>query len=221
MNFFNIFNKKTTIRPLTWNDITIEKAEKIQEILEVQDEYTALNLIQYLWGVDPEDIPQYQLSEYLKACAFITKEPKNVKLKKHYHINGRDYDSNFDLTVLSAAQFVDYQNYTKQGKLNEILSVFFVPKNHKYNDGYDLTRVQEDLLQLDFPTAKSAAFFFEKSSGIYAILFRYYLIRKVRKNKEMKKQDRKALIDNIRKLDFKLLVSSPLWLCMLKKRQHP
>ena len=40
-----------------------------------------------------------------------------AKLKDTYTLNGTTYKSNLDLTKVTAAQFIDYQNYVKEQPL--------------------------------------------------------------------------------------------------------
>ena len=193
---------------MKWSDITLKQFYQIREILSVEDDWTALNLIDFLYGVDSQSLPIRELSKF--DVSFLKEEIPEVKLQKYYTINGVKYNSNFDLTKVTVAQFIDYQNYLKEDevRLEKLLSVFFMPDGYKdYNSGYDIIKVQEDLLELPIDIAQSIGFFLSRQLRVFFWLFRYYLIKQVKKLK-MEKAEKKKLIDSLYKMDFYNLVSS-------------
>jgi hypothetical protein len=200
----NLFKKITPIPDKDWSDVTIEQYYKIADLIKEQDEYTVYNLIDILWGIDSSKLLAKDLTKYTNRLQFLNKDVPKVTLKKHYTFNGRKYDSSCDLTSMSTAQFVDYNNYLKNCKYEEILSVFFIPEGHSYNDGYDILQVQNDLLQMKITDCMAAAFFFKRQLKVFCHLFQTYLIKKMKKEK-MKKN----LIDQFKKVDLYSLVSYP------------
>lgn len=158
-----------------WKDITLRQFNKIQEYLETPDDYTTLNIIDIIYGEDSANLPISQyMQKYANALDFLLTPIPTVDLKTSYTLNGTIYDSNINLSTLTTAQFVDYQNYAKKSPIltNEILSVFIIPQNHSYNDGYDLEKVKNDILDMDMPTINTLAFFFKKS---YLLLLNVFL----------------------------------------------
>lgn len=182
----------------TWKDITLKKFNEIQEIIKTPDEYTTFNLLDLIYGIDSADMTIAELAPYRDALSFLSTEIPHCELQKQYVINGTTYDSNLDLTVMTVAQFVDYQSYIKEEhiELNKVLSVFFTPEGYSYNDGYDMKKVQNDLLSLDIVTITTASFFFEIQSAIFASLFQRSLKRTVKKTVK-DKQRRKELLDQL------------------------
>ena len=193
---------------MTWSDIKLKDFYAIREILSVEDEWTALNLIDCIYNIDSQALAINELKKY--DISFLNQPIPEVKLQKYYTINGVKYNSNFDLTKVTVAQFIDYQNYLKEDevRLEKLLSVFFMPDGYKdYNSGYDIIKVQEDLLELPIDIAQSIGFFFARQLRVFFWLFRYYLIKQVKKLK-MEKAEKKELIKNIEKMDLWGLVSS-------------
>lgn len=193
---------------MNWNDITLKQFYEIQDILSVEDDYTVFNLIDYLYNVDCQNLPIKELKKY--DISFIKEPIPDVKLKKEYTLNGNVYKSNCDITKVTVAQFIDYQNYVKQPqlRLEDLLSVFFLPKGCKdYNKDYDIIKVKEDLLELPITVANSIGFFLGGQFKIFFLLFRYSLLKQVKKLK-MEKEKKKELISNIKKMDLWGLVSS-------------
>ncbi len=208
MKFFEkIFKKKTTIKRISWKDISVKQYYDIVELLKSPDDYTALNLINIVYDIDSTKIPANELSAYITRMNFLEKDIDKVSPKKTYVLNGTKYESNCNLTIMSTAQFIDYQNYIKNNRIEEILSCFFVPEGHSYNDGYDIYNVKKDLLSLKITDAYALAFFFELQLKMYCRLFRRYLVRSMKKAKMSKET-----IEATKKLDLYSLVSYPIFL---------
>lgn len=187
---------------MKWSDITLKKFYDIREILSVEDEWTYLNLIDIIYETDCENLPINELKKF--DISFIKEPIPEVKLQKTYNINGTTYNSNCDITKVTVAQFIDYQNYLKEDevRLEKLLSVFFIPDGSKdYNTGYDIIKVQEDLLQLPIDIAQSIGFFFGKQFHLFMILFPYSLINQVEKMK-MEKKKKKKIIAHIKQMDY-------------------
>lgn len=203
---------------MNWNDITLKQFYEIQNILSTEDEYTVFNLIDFLYNVDCQNLPITQLKQY--DISFIKEQIPDVKVEKEYILNGTVYKSNIDITKVTVAQFIDYQNYIKQPeiKLEDLLSVFFIPKSCKdYNQDYDIIKVKEDLLELPITVAQSIGFFLGRQFKIFFLIFRYCLLKQVKKLK-MDKKKKKELLNNLKKMDLWGLVSSLTFLNTVKSQ---
>lgn len=188
-----------------WNDITLRDWTKMEEIIKRNDEFSEIDLIAYLYGQEVENMPYGEFKQkYGNALEFLHTEVPKVKIHKTYKLNGRKYNSNFKLTEVKTAQFMDYMEYAKNPTPEKLLSVFFTPKGHKYNDGYDLETVQNDLLDLDLPTVLSACFFFVQQLRVYAEIIQFYLIDQT---KMMTKEQRQVIKDSLKQMDLDSLVS--------------
>lgn len=193
-----------------WKDISLSKFYQIQDLLEEPDEYTTFNLLDLIYDIDSANMTLQELATYNNALDFISKEVPVVNLKDKYEINGTVYNSNYNLSMVTAAQFVDYQNYIKDNKWEDFLSVFFIPEGHTYNNGYDINKVKEDLLQLDFATVNSISFFFTLQCKTFSKHFLSSLKTTVKKM-NISKEKKKELIDQINKADFHSLESFLLY----------
>lgn len=203
---------------MKWNDVTLKQFYEIKEILSVQDDWTILNLIDCIYNVDCQNLPIKELKKF--DISFINEPIPEVKVNKYYTLNGTKYSSNCDITKVTVAQFIDYQNYIKEDevRLEKLLSVFFMPDGCKdYNTNYDIIKVQEDLLQLPIDVAQSIGFFFGRQFKILFILFRYYLQKQVKKLK-MDKKKKQELLNNLKKMDLWDLVSSLSFLNTVKSQ---
>lgn len=155
-----------------WSNITLKDFYEIQEIIAIQDDYTLYNLIDYLYGVDSINLPISEVRKY--SLSFLHDNMDDIKIDT-FHDEKYDFDLN--LTNISVAQFVDYQNYIKETPIRyeKILSCFVIPKGHEYNDGYSLKEVQEDILSWQFAIVKKMGFFFSKQLQLFVTIFLSYL----------------------------------------------
>ena len=196
----------------TWKDITLRQFNKIQDLLQEIDEYTTLNIIDVIYDVDSANLPAMEvMNKYAHSLDFLmTTIPTNEKLKDTYTINQREYNSNINLTQMTTAQFVDYQNYSKENPvdISKCLSVFIIPKGHTYNDGYDLKQVQEDIKDLDMVTINTLAFFFKK---LYILLLETTLLCLTQDMKKMNipTEKKEEILNQLKQIDLASLASSP------------
>ena len=196
----------------TWKDITLRQFNKIQDLLQEIDEYTTLNIIDVIYDVDSANLPAMEvMNKYAHSLDFLTTTiPTNEKLKETYTINQREYNSNINLTQMTTAQFVDYQNYTKENPvdISKCLSVFIIPKEHTYNDGYDLKQVQDDIKDLDMVTINTLAFFFKK---LYLLLLETTLLCLTQDTKKMNipTEKKEEILNQLKQIDLVNLASSP------------
>lgn len=196
----------------TWKDITLRQFNKIQDLLQEIDEYTTLNIIDVLYDVDSANMPAMEvMNKYAHSLDFLmTTIPTNEKLKDTYTINHREYNSNINLTQMTTAQFVDYQNYSKENPvdISKCLSVFVIPKGHTYNDGYDLKQVQDDIKDLDMVTINTLAFFFKK---LYILLLETTLLCLTQETTQMNipTQKKEEILNQLKQIDLASLASSP------------
>lgn len=186
---------------MNWSNITLKKYIQIQEILSVQDEYTVFNLIDTIYDVDSQSLPISEVKKY--DISFMGNQIPKAKLKDTYTLNGTTYKSNLDLTKVTAAQFIDYQNYFKEKPLcyEKLLSVFFIPKGcEKYNTGYDISKVQQDVLELPIDVVHTISFFFSNQLHLFLLLFPFYLIQQIEKM-DMPTEKKEMLIKSIKEMD--------------------
>lgn len=166
-----------------WTNITLKDWYAIQELLEVQDEWTMYNILDYLYDIDSTNMPISELRNYSLAFLNNTEQLDKYKVPDVYDDK---YSCNLDLTKVSVAQFIDYNNYIKEDpvKFERILSVFIYPNGATYNDGsYNIEDVQNDILDFPFALVKKLAFFFGRQLTTFTTITLFFLQREM---KEMK-----------------------------------
>lgn len=189
---------------MTWDDITLEKFYKIQEFISVPDEWTTYNLVDLIYDVDCQNMPLSELGKF--SLDFLSQPINKVKVNKIIDINGRKYNTNVDLTKVTVAQFIDYQNYSKmeQPKFEDLLSVLIWPVEAKdYNSGYDINVVKQDILQMPITVIQTLAFFFLKQIEIFTVLFLYYSKEEIMKM-NLEENKKKELLEHFNNLESNL-----------------
>lgn len=134
------------------NDLTLKEWDEYQELLKEEnvDLYSIFKLFGY--NLDKMDIAEMRSTE--SKIAGMTLKVSGTKLK--YKVGDRVFKAQLNLTKVSAAQFIDFQQYMKEFKLHQVLSVFLLPMNKnwfgrltakKYNTDYDIFELQDYLYE--------------------------------------------------------------------------
>lgn len=163
-----------------------------------------IELISILCECSVNDILDLTISEYqaIRAEAqFVADFPDIVpNCPDNMTINGHKYAISKDLSKVTTAQYIDFQNYLKmENNVQYVLSCFLIPEGKKYGQGYNVDDVINDIMDLDIIDALTVCFFF---INLYLTSIKVILhslesktkkeIKKT-KNKEMKKQLMKKL----------------------------
>ena len=167
---------------LTWNDITYRTLLDIREASNIEDENERVfAIMEAVFGEDVLDLPLKNFNEKCKELQFLQKEIPNDLHVKDIKVNGRSYYFDGLLGKITTAQYIDFQNYQKNNDEQKSFSVFIIPKGHKYNDGYDIEQVFNDILDIPVPVLFSASFFFSRQFELFIRIFRRYSIKQMKK----------------------------------------
>ena len=125
-----------------FNDASLSDLDKNIEILAIYADTTVDNILK----LRPDVVEEYfaemsnSISSYKSSNS---KRPKKIK------INDQVYTINYNIGKLNMAQYIDFQqiivkkNYLEN--LPALLSIFIIPKGHKYNDDYDIIELRSIL----------------------------------------------------------------------------
>ena len=156
-----------------FNDTSLSDLDKNVEILAIYADTTVDSILK----LRPDEVGAYmaEMSEAISSY-----KPSNSKHPKKIKINDQVYTINYNVGKLNMAQYIDFQqiivkkNYLEN--LPALLSIFIIPKGHKYNDDYDiieLRKVLENNMTLD--EALSIVFFSKmKSTSLIKTKLLYY-----------------------------------------------
>lgn len=177
-----------------YNDLTVGKYQEIRVLLngEVVDEYsTNIQLVSILSDMTEDEVLSLELTQYKalnQKLSFLLQEPPKRMIANVYKIGGYELETMLAIDKMSVAQYVDYQTFVKDTDkfLVEMLSIFLIPKGHKYNDGYDIIEVQKAIRDnLSIVDAMSLSAFFLLWSQS---LMKATLTSLTKKAKKMKKK---------------------------------
>ena len=156
-----------------FNDASLSDLDKNIEILAIYADTTVDSILK----LRPDAVEEYfaEMSNSISSY-----KPSNSKRPKKIKINDQVYTINYNIGKLNMAQYIDFQqiivkkNYLEN--LPALLSIFIIPKGHKYNDDYDiieLRNILESNITLD--EALSIIFFSKmKSISLIKLKLLYY-----------------------------------------------
>lgn len=205
--------KKSDKDPFNWDNITIDKYYQIMDVLndDCDDDITKnVKIVSILMDKDEQEIWDMDMTEaggYINRLKFLNKFdiPDHPNMK--FNIGGYNLEVIKDVTKINVAQYVDFQNFVKlplREGMDKILSIFLIPKDHKYNEGYDIMDVQRVIRDnISFRVAEGLLGFFLRRYGKSLIRSLSYCRRQVRKTKdtEMKEMLKEAEKEIMKKLD--------------------
>ena len=156
--------------------------------LDPQDEEGNLKLVALLEGVAYGDIlnaPLAEVKQKVQKLDFLTKKPKKHLVKLKYKLGGTTYVFDCSARKVTTAQFIDFGNVKKEDMTGAI-SIFLIPENKTYNEGYDLEDVRIDIDKyLSVEEALSICDFFTTLSELYV----RRTLRKAKKALKQAKRD--------------------------------
>ena len=188
---------------LTWMDVTLHQFNLLQEAIKIEDETErVIRISEILLGDEVTNLPLKEFNEKVKELSFMKNELPVKNPPKKLEVNGRKYYMDCLLGNLSTAQYVDFRSYSNATNpdIAKMLSVFIIPEGHKYNDGYDMLEVINDIQLLPIPIVNSTAFFFKRQSEKFIQIFQSYSIKRIKKlnlPKEIKKNMIKVVKESV------------------------
>lgn len=100
---------------IEWKDITLRQFLKIADIdKSLSDEEQMFQLAEIVYGPEINELQLSAYAQYLKRLDGLKKEIPDTELKKHYILNGREYDCECNITKMTTAQFMDYTEFAKK-----------------------------------------------------------------------------------------------------------
>lgn len=184
---------------LNWYNVTLRQFTILQEILTKTEDETErlLSIAELIFGEDVVNLPIVEFKEKVKQLDFLKEPIPEVTPPKKIEVNGKKYFVDCLLGNITTAQYIDFTNHSKTGDVSKILSVFIIPDGHKYNDGYDMLQVFNDINDLPVPVINSLAFFFKRQLETFIRIFQSYSIKKIKKMK-IPKEMKENMIETVK-----------------------
>ena len=199
---------------MNWTDISINQYNNIKDLYldtDLSDEDRLILQINILFGVDALKLKTSELHKYVNEMKFLGSKIPKMKLKKEYQLGNNTYTLKKDLRNLTVAQWIDWQNFLKDGSDTDnyanLLSILFFPKGEKeYGENYDIEQVRQDINNhLSIAEAMSISSFFLTYRKALSIRFLLYTKKQILKTpltkeqkKKVKKEFRKLIIATFR-----------------------
>jgi hypothetical protein len=155
----------------SWDDVSIEKYEQLLKASDCEDDLQrTINILAVLTDEKPQDIENINLEE-LNTLTRNTKWVNEFDFDKSdkpktFKMEGIEYNVTRRVPDMTVAQYADFQAYFgKTTDMEILLSIFVIPKGHKYGEGYDMEDLQRSLKKhMPITTANSIIYFFLKGS---------------------------------------------------------
>ena len=159
----------------SYKEMTLQMYEHLSKIAEsdTDDIEKQIQMVSVLTGKSVKEVEDLPISEYhslAKKTVFLMREPAVEQIKSNtVKTNERVYVITNDVTKITTAQYIDFQEYMKQGKnLANVLSTLLVPKGEKYGEA-DFLEVKKDIERLPICTALGLnAFFLQRFAKLIA-----------------------------------------------------
>ena len=201
-NLFKIFKKKE--KDLTWDDVSYKTFKKIQEADTEADDEKEYAIMQAIYGEEVFSLPLQEYKEKLNRLKkLFSPIPNDLHVNK-VTVNGTTYVFSGVLGDITTAQYIDFMNHAKNKDELKMYSVFFIPKGHKYNDGYDMIQVFKDLEDFPITILNSASFFFNRQLDLFNRIFQRSLVSMMKKKKLPKTMTKamKDLLEDYNNLEY-------------------
>lgn len=186
---------------LNWYNVNLNQFILLQDVFKIEDDTEKMiSVAEIILGNDVTNLPLKEFNEQMKRLEFLKEEIPSVVPPKKFEINGKKYFMDCLLGNMTTAQYVDFNNHSNTGDFAKMLSVFIIPEGHKYNDGYDMLEVINDIGMLPIPIANSTAFFFGRQFSIFMKIFQRYSAKQIKKTnlpKEVKENMIKIMKDSV------------------------
>lgn len=164
----------TEVREILSDDTTTEFEKKVR-LLTVLTDYNEEDIM---------DMPINKLSSMAEKMGFLGEMPQRKQPPSSIELNGRKYDIQYDIKNISTAQYIDFQTFIKDYEkyIVELASIVVIPKGKKYNTGYDISEVQNDIREyMSVLDLYSICFFFRVSYQALTKSLVSYLSRKLKR----------------------------------------
>lgn len=203
-------NTNTITIKNNWDEITWNEYSQIEQILnaDIPSDYKTVHLVSILIGKPVEFVESLPVTQFAKLTPyldFLYTEPETHYHKFEYTVNDREYIFKGKIDEITTAMYIDYSAYMKEENKDvvKLLSVFFIPKGHDYNDGYDISQVQSDIGDLCWLDVRAMSFFFRLWCATYVLILKSSLQKTLKETMKGKtRAEKKEIKKQIKELEM-------------------
>ena len=152
-----------------WDEVPISVYKEIRDVIEGEgdDMNKTVSLLAILCGTDESsvwDLTLPEISTLGKSIDWVWKFDFNKEKKSHkLKVAGSDYVINYDVSKMSVAAYVDFQQYFKDRDryMGAVLTTFVLPKGKKYAEDYDCAELAKKFeSEIPITTYNTLMYFF-------------------------------------------------------------
>lgn len=195
---------------MKWEELTVKKYYKILDIFKEEQGdaiETNVELIDCIWDVDSADMPIPKFNYYLNELQFLQDPYKPKNPKKEYVVNGIKFKPTLDVSKITTAQYIDFQELVKRNEHKLLLNVLFIKDGEDYGQSDNSDFLWENLSLADY---SDVMFFFLRLLDNLMMdtlnSSKKMLKKQYRKEKDPKKKE--EIMDQMVKIQLALLAVS-------------
>lgn len=140
-----------------WEEVSLKKYKELMQFIKENVKMTDLDRSIEIYAIlsDNRDeardkllnMPIDELGKELSKVQFIINKYKSKIPETEYTIDGNKYTVQLNLKSMTAAQYIDFQNFYKDYEKNfkYIFLCFLIPKGKKYGEDYDVMELADSL----------------------------------------------------------------------------
>lgn len=110
----------------------------------------SVDLIDCIWDVDSASMPLPKFNYYLNELDFLKEPYKPKKAKSEYTINGKKFHPILDVSKITTAQYVDFQELVKRNEHKLLLNVLFIKDGEEYGQSDNSDFLWDNLSLTDY-----------------------------------------------------------------------
>lgn len=183
---------------MTLKDITVKQYFDILDLIENEKDPVSLNaeIVKIIWDVDAADIPYVEFINRINELKFLTEEYVPA-MPKEVVIDGIKFHPVLDMSKITTAQYIDFQEFLKRNDHKKLLNVFFVTDEGYGKDYSDL--LWEKLSAKDYLDYKSFFLLLLRRLTADSLLSSEKMMKKMYK-KEKDQEKKRELLEKIAKI---------------------
>lgn len=175
---------------ISWDDVTLLDYIHINEILQtkeltdIEKEIELIKILTHNNNIDELSIDEFK--KYTYVLNLLTTKIPHKAMKKEYEFLGQKWIVSDKIQKITTGQYIDYtnlcQNQIGVNEVSKVIGYLLIPKNGKYNVGYDMDELCA-AIEREIPITEAygfADFFVEAQMKLFHHL-RVYLTKEAAK----------------------------------------
>lgn len=185
---------------MEWHNITMGQYQQMKEVFaeqEMDEVEKGIALVSILFDCDANKLLLTDFNSKLQQVKkVLSMDIPKSKVKANYG----NYQLVAEPTTITTNQYVDLATFKEREDMVGILSCILIPKNHLYNDCYDIEEARDYILNMPITDAFAILNFYDGLLLIRNSFPKIFLMRTVTSRKE-----RKMLKQQIEELHQKIM----------------